>query len=166
MKKFVGLGVALLLSGCGFHLKGTHAHEQLPVKLWQVSGDQLQESLEKALRYASAEPVSAVEAQAEVRVLSFDSKRDAYTITRGAKLNEYVLSMRVTAQAYRDGKPWGNLLRADIRRTMPYSDSETLGKGEEEAMIWNEMRDDAARQIVRQLGAVNKQTQPETKAAQ
>ncbi|ULJ63838.1 LPS assembly lipoprotein LptE [Wielerella bovis] len=157
MKKYFILLAALSLSACGFHLKGTYAYDHLPVQKWQVNGDALQQPLETALRHASGYPVSSVESDAEIRVLSIDSKRDIYTITRGAKLNEYLLSMRVTAQAFRDGQPWGNVLTANVRRVMPYSDREALGRDDEEALLWQEIRRDAAEQIVRQLGFINQQ---------
>ena len=84
-----------------------------------------------------------------------DSKRDIYTITRATKLNEYLLSMRVTAQAYKNGQPWGNILVADVRRNMSYSDTNVLGKSDEEAILWQEIQQDVANQIVRQLGYIN-----------
>lgn len=157
MRKYCILLAALALSGCGFHLKGTYAYDHLPVQKWQVNGDVLQQPLETALRHASGYPVSSVESDAEIRVLSVDRKRDIYTITRGAKLNEYLLSMRVSAQAFRDGKPWGNMLTAHVRRVMPYSDREALGRGDEEALLWQEISQDAAAQIVRQLGFIEQE---------
>ena len=83
--------------------------------------------------------------------MSVDTKKDIYTITRAARINEYLFSMRVHAQAYRDGKAWGEPMQIDIKRTLPYSDREVLGKAEEESTIWHEMQTDASEQIVRRL---------------
>ena len=88
-------------------------------------------------------------------IKSVETRQDIYTITRAAKLNEYLFTLRVTAQAYRNGKPWGGQLVANVRRTMPYSDGLTLGKDEETNTIWRDMYNDAADQIVRQLGFLN-----------
>ena len=155
MKKYLILLAALSLSACGFHLKGTYAYDHLPEQNWQINGGALQQPLEKHLRYASGTPTA--QANAELRVIHYDTKRDIYTITRGAKLNEYLLSIRVTAQAFRDGKAWGHPLMATVKRTLPYSDREALGKDEEEAILWQEMREDAAAQIVRQLSFIGKE---------
>lgn len=166
MKKLVPFIAVSALAACGFHLKGTYAYDHLPEQKWYISGGQLQKPLENAIRHASGKPVAqAKAAQAELRVTSFDNKRDIYTITRAAKLNEYLFTLRVTAQAYRNGKPWGGQLVANVRRTMPYSDGLSLGKDEETSTIWRDMHNDAAEQIVRQLGFLNQSSQPAAQAA-
>ena len=62
-----------------------------------------------------------------------------------------------SAQASRNGEPLGEPMEIVVRRPMEYADSEILGKGEEEAMIWQDMRRDAAQQIVRRLGFLKAQ---------
>ena len=133
------------LGACGFHLKGSFAHDHLPVQKWQITGAQLQQPLETALRQASGSPVSAKNAQAELRLTGYDTKR-------------------ATAQAYRNGHPWGAPLVAEVRRPMPYSDGLALGKDEETETIWRDMQNDAAAQLVRQLGFLNRQPAPETQS--
>ena len=86
-----------------------------------------------------------------MEIVDIDSKKDIYTITRAAKLNEYLLSLKVSAQAYRGGKPWGAPIEVEVRRTLPYADSMVLGKQEEEQTVWKEMQADAAEQIVYRL---------------
>ena len=164
MKKLVAFIAVSTLSACGFHLKGTYAYDHLPEQKWYISGGQLQKPLENAIRHASGTPVAQAAAQAELRVTGFDGKRDIYTITRAAKLNEYLFTLRVTAQAYRNGKPWGGQLVANVRRTMPYSDGLSLGKDEETSTIWRDMHNDAAEQIVRQLGFLNSSAAPQNTA--
>ena len=168
MKKLVPFIAVSALSACGFHLKGTYAHDHLPEQKWYISGGQLQKPLENAIRHASGTPVAQAAAQAaaqaELRVTGFDGKRDIYTITRAATPNEYLFTLHVTAQAYRHNQPWGAPLVAHVRRNMPYSDGLTLGKDEETATIWRDMYNDAADQIVRQLGFLN-QSSPSQPAA-
>lgn len=154
MKKLIALTCTLLIASCGFHFKGHYAYDKLPVTNWYVEGSGLQKSLEKEIAYASGKVVPKNQSQAQLKVIDIDTKKDIYTITRAAKLNEYLLSMRVTAQAYKDNQAWGNPIRIEIRRTMPYSDSMILGKEEEESTIWREIQQDAANQIVRQLGFI------------
>jgi LPS-assembly lipoprotein len=38
-----------------------------------------------------------------------------------------------------------------VRRYMNYSDSDVLGKEQEENLLWNDMRHDAAEQLARRL---------------
>lgn len=155
MNKILMLLSAAVLSACGFHLKGHFPSGRLPAQNWHVAGGALQQPLENAIRYASGNPVAAENAQARIEVIAVDGKKDIYTITRAARLNEYLLSLRVSAQAYHDDKPWGQPMHVEIRRVMPYSDSMVLGKQEEEQTLWREMQQDAANQIVRQLGFLN-----------
>ena len=126
--KITAVILAAALGGCGFHLKGS-----LP-----------QDTLHP-------------DADAEIRVLDVAEKRDIYTITRGAKLNEYLYSLRVSVQAYRRGKAWGAPIQVDVRRSMSYRDETILGKEHEEALLWQEMRQDAAAQIVRRLAFLPKE---------
>ena len=82
---------------------------------------------------------------------SVEQQKDVLTITRAAMINEYQLALCVRAQVSRNSEPVGEPMQIEVRRTLEYADSEILGKQEEEAMIWQEMRRDAAQQIVRRL---------------
>lgn len=152
MKKFFLLASLLALSACGFHLKG---HSDIPGALsyqaWHIDGAQLQQELETALRNADGRSVDAPDAQATIQVTKVETRKDIYTITHAAEINEYLLILRVEAQASRNGEPLGAPMVVLVQRTMEYADSEVLGKQEEEATIWSEMHTDAAEQIVRRL---------------
>lgn len=147
--------VASCLAGCGFHLKGALPQDHLPVAAWRVQGAAIQAELVREIQRAQG--VASSSADAEIRVLQVDAKRDIYTITRAAKLNEYLYSLRVVAQAYRAGKVWGEPMQIDVRRIMSYSDSAVLGKETEENLLWQEIRQDAATQVVRRLGFLPKE---------
>ncbi|MCP1661277.1 LPS-assembly lipoprotein LptE [Neisseria perflava] len=160
MNKILLTAAALLLTACGFHLKGTPGTTQpLPYQTWSVNGNIMQQALENALRRADGKPESAAKAQAELNVIGIQTRRDVYTITRAALINEYLLMLRVEVQVSRKGEPVGKPIRVEVYRTMDYSDSEVLGKAEEEQTIWSEMRADAADQIVRQLAFLNSAAQ-------
>ena len=153
--KITAVILAAALGGCGFHLKGNLPQDTLPAMQWRVRGVQLDAALQTALLRAKGSLHS--DADAEIRVLDVAEKRDIYTITRGAKLNEYLYSLRVSAQAYRRGKAWGAPIQVDVRRSMSYRDETILGKEHEEALLWQEMRQDAAAQIVRRLAFLPKE---------
>lgn len=155
MKKIIAFGLVIVLTACGFHLKGTHNTLALPDKTWSVKGDVLQQALENALRYADGH--IADNAPAQLRVLRVQSNKETYTITRAAKLNENLLSLLVVAQAYHHHLAWGKPIEVEVRRVVPYSDSMILGKQEEEQLVWREMQQDAAEQIVRQLSFIGQE---------
>lgn len=146
------LAAACVLSACGFHLKGhIGMPSTLPYQAWYVDGGALQQALETALHRADGKPVAASDAQANIKILSMDMRKDIYTITHAAAINEYLLALRVVAEVSRNGEKLGAPIEVLIQRPMEYADSEVLGKQEEEATIWAEMRADAADQIIRRL---------------
>ncbi|MDO4877844.1 MAG: LPS assembly lipoprotein LptE [Neisseria sp.] len=149
MRCFTVAATCLFLAGCGFHLKGAQVYDNLPVRNWYVSGGDLQQQLESALRRADGLPVAAKDAQASLVVNSVDEKKAVWVITRAALINEYLLVLDVKAEVVRDGK--SEPVSVLVRRRLEYADSEVLGKQEEEAMIWREMREEAAQQLVRRL---------------
>lgn len=152
MKKIILTAAVLLLNSCGFHLKGTAGTSQpLPYQNWYINGGALQQALENSLRRSDGRPVGMDQAQMAVNVTHIETRRDIYTITRAADINEYLLMLRVDAQATRNGEPVGEPMSVVVHRTMDYADSEVLGKAEEEQTIWSEMRTNAADQIVRRL---------------
>ena len=153
MNKILMTAAVLLLSACGFHLKGMGgtAHT-LPYPAWHIqNASVMQKALENALRRADGKPVSAAEAQMTLHIKNSETRQDISTITRAALVNEYLLTLRVEAQAIRNGEPVGEPMTILVNRTMDYNDSEVLGKQEESETIWAEMRADAADQIVRRL---------------
>ncbi|MGN6839986.1 LPS-assembly lipoprotein LptE, partial [Neisseria sp. P0021.S002] len=124
----------------------------LPYPAWHIqNASVMQKALENALRRVDGKPVSAAEAQMTLNIKGIETRQDIYTITRAALVNEYLLTLRVEAQAMRNGEPVGEPITVLVNRTMDYNDSEVLGKQEESETIWAEMRADAADQIVRRL---------------
>ena len=155
MKKLMLTLAILMLSACGFHLKGQpvageDAHN-LPYANWNVNGGQIQEALVQSLRNADGHVTKSSIADAEITVTNVQTQKDIYTITRGAQIDEYLMTLRVEAHASRRGGAWGARVVIVVRRAMDYSESGILGKQEDEAELWSEMRIDAADQIVRRL---------------
>ncbi len=155
MNKLIGLGALLLLSACGFHLKGTSdVGNRLHYQDWTVSGGQMQNALENALRRQSGVRLhddAAGSDTVQLRVLDQQQYKDVGTINIGGNTIEYLLTLRVEAQAYRRGQALGNPMTVQVQRYMDYADSEILGKQEEEAQIWRDLRREAAEQLVRRL---------------
>lgn len=147
MNRLTVLLLCSALAACGFQPKGRPT--ALPARTWQLQGGSLHNELTEALRRNGA--ATAAQAAQSLNVTAETQRKDIYTITRAAKLNEYLLTLHLTAQAHRHGQAWGAPMRVEIRRSLPYADAMILGKQEEEARIWQEMRQDAADQIVRRL---------------
>lgn len=151
MKRLLTIATVLLLGACGFHLKGTQDYDHLPYRSWHISGQNLQQVLETAIRRADGLPTSAGNAQATLQVIDIQEEKDVLVITRAAMINEYQLTFRVRVQASSQGKNLGEPFTVEVKRVLEYADSQILGKQEEEKLIWQEMREEAAQQIVRRL---------------
>ena len=46
-------------------------------------------------------------------------------------------------------------MHVQVRRFMDYSDNEILGKEDEEARLWSDMRNDAAAQLILRIAMMN-----------
>ena len=147
MKKYLMLPLLLLLAACGFRLAGSDPalNPPLPYQTWAVQGRELQQNIETELLRRHAKLDSAF-ADAIVKVT------DIQTLNLSGTVTEYRLELKVAAQAWRGEKALGEPMMITVYRTLDYSDSEILGKQEEEAQLWADMRVDAARQLVRRLG--------------
>ncbi|QMT32835.1 LPS assembly lipoprotein LptE [Conchiformibius steedae DSM 2580] len=139
------------VNACGFQPKGRLSSLSAQ-PLWQLeNAGSLQEALNTALKRAGATVQS--DAPQQLQIVSVERQKDIYTITRAAKLSEYRLSLNVGFQVRRQHAPAGLPAQVRVERTLPYADAMVLGKQEEEALIWREMEQDAAEQIVRRLAA-------------
>ncbi|MGL6047152.1 MAG: LPS assembly lipoprotein LptE [Vogesella sp.] len=142
-----------LLAGCGFHLRGLSA----PLAPLSFSSLSLQStgSLDEALRLALQRDgrltLTSSQAQATLRVVGEESRKDILTINRGGKVNEYLLIYRVDAAVQRLSDDTALPMSVVVRRELSYSDAAVLGKEREEALLWADMRRDAAEQLVRRL---------------
>lgn len=149
-------GFALLLTACGFHLRGLGGTmKPLPfATLYLEAGGK---SIESDLRTVLArQPKLAVldqgkGAQAVLSVVGENQSKDILTINTGGRINEYQLTYTVTVRVVLNGVPVEPDMTATVRRSMNYSDNQVLGKQQEEDLLWTDARRDAAEQIVRRL---------------
>ncbi len=152
--KLMMLMAVLGLSACGFHLRGMGGIDRpLPFVTVHVGGEgTLIGPLNQVLkRNERVQVVAADAAEASLQVVSEDSKREVQTINRGGSVNEYLYRFTATVQLYKNGAPFGEPMNVTVRRSMDYNDSAVLGKEDEEGQLWQEMRMDAAEQLVRRL---------------
>lgn len=155
--KWMLLVAVLGLSACGFHLRGMGGIDRpMPFTTIHVVGDgTLVGPLNQVLkRNQTIQVVDAGQAEASLQVLNENAKREVLTINRGGSVNEYLYRFTATAQLHKNGVPYGQPLSVAVRRTMDYTDRDVLGKEDEEGQLWQEMRMDAAEQLVRRLAYI------------
>ncbi|WP_293763516.1 LPS assembly lipoprotein LptE [uncultured Aquitalea sp.] len=147
---------ALLLSACGFHLKGLGGQVRpLPFSsvYLETGNAQIAGALHDELARNPQLTIAGSPQQAEavVAVVDEGQSKDVGTINSGGKVNEYQLTYRAVVRVTMGGAELGPDLQVVVRRNMNYSDSDVLGKEQEEASLWADARRDAAEQIARRL---------------
>lgn len=155
--------IVLLLSACGFHLKGqgVETHPLPFSSVYVDEGNALGRVLHETLSHNDKLVLlsSAKQAEAVVSVLNEGQSQDVSTINSGGRVNEYLLTYTAAVRTVIGGIPVGQDMSITVRRYMNYSDSDVLGKEQEAQLLWNDMRHDAAEQIVRRLAYLKRPAQ-------
>lgn len=156
-----GIGVVLLLplllalTACGFQLRGSY---QVPAFLTDV-GLKLpagSRSLGTELRLAlERKNIGADGGDIQLEVASETLTRQTSSVDSRARAAEYILVYTVEFRVNSsDGRSIGPLQTLILRRAYQYSTANVVGKNTEEETLVQELRTDAAQQIVRQLAAL------------
>ena len=159
MKRFtlVFLLTASLVTGCGFHLRGTI---NLPDSIKSVaisSPDiKLQDTLADSLESNKIEIVSSpTSTTAQIRIDSAEFSREVRTIDTRGKSTGYVLILRVSYDVV-DGA--GNELvkpsQVTARRDYNFDQEQLLSATREEELLHDEMREEAAQGILRKMSRI------------
>ena len=156
MRKILLLAV-LLLSACGFHLRGHGLDEaafafhsiyvKAPAETPFVS--MLRSSLKiHRLKLASAPDKADVIFQ----VVSESRRKQILALSGGGQVSEYELYYRLSFRVYdnqrRDWLPAGEI---QLQRDFNYDNSQILAMAQEEEQIYDDMYSDAAQQVLRRL---------------
>jgi len=159
-KIFVSLLFAALISGCGFHLRGiaplpegvNAVHVRAPST---VLADEVSIFLEAGGARATE---SSEEADAVLNVSSEQFARRVLSVDpQTGKEREFELAYTVSFDLVgSDGKALlaGESLR--LLRDFVFDADAVLGKSREEGVLRDEMRRDAAQQIVRRIASISK----------
>ncbi len=143
--------MALLLSACGYHLRGAL---DLPTGMRHVYLDggsaPLREQFKRTLKSSSGKLASAPEgAGLTIRIFGEDFNRRALSLDAKGKAEEFELFYRLEYEVLGSGK--SVLMKrqpVEIRRDYFNDQQDIMAKDNEEAVIRNEMYQQAVRTIV------------------
>jgi LPS-assembly lipoprotein len=150
----------LLLSGCGFHMRG---QATLPPGLEKmtISGldtyDQLVIGLSRYLRGNGIEVINYDDPKAtDLRLSNFRQYKEILVVGTDGRVQEYRLFTRVT-MSLQDKDKALNLPAEEVtvRRDMLWNPDDVLGKNEEERVLREEMVRNLAQKIVERLGSLS-----------
>lgn len=152
----------LLLSACGFQLRGSYAlpFDSLYITLPETNPLQatLKRNIEASTQTRIAE--SAKEAQAVLTVLADQPVKNILSINSAGRVAEFQLVrtfvFRVADAQGREYLPTSTLA---IRRDITFNDAEVLSKESEEKLLWRDIEQDLVQQILRRLAAAKLKTE-------
>lgn len=151
------LGLALLLGGCGFHLRGDLA---LPPELQRVAltgtspNSALGIDIHQALVAAGGEGVTGDAAQATARLVIHTEQFDKRVLSVNSlgQASEYELHYRLRYELQsRTGSTLAGVQQLDRLRDYVFDPANVLGKGAEEALLKQEMRRQAVARMLERL---------------
>ncbi len=152
----------LLLTACGFHLRG---HAGMPFDTLYLDaatpGTPLIAELRRNLDANKVRLVSSAE-QADVvlNIVLEAPEKHILTLGGSGRVTEFQLRYRVSLRAYDlKGNDWIPAEEIILRRDFTYDDAKILAKESEEVMLYQSMRSDMVQQIVRRLSRAKPQPQ-------
>lgn len=151
---FAGMTTAILLSACGFQLRGD---PQTGIKALHVStfvGSGVYSDIRRALAGASTRVVaSPSEAQAHLRILAEGREKAVHTITGSGRVYEFQLRLMVRYELVVPGRelPLIAPTEAEARRLITYSETAPIAKEAEEQLLYKDMQVELADRILRQI---------------
>lgn len=169
--RYAAAVLLLALTACGFHLKGYSPDSMRPLPFstlylsggGNIAGDlRTQLKIDPRIRLVDRPQ----DADAVLTVSPGQTRKDILTINSAGQINQYLLIMRFDARLTVHGKDYTPEMQVRVRRTLNYTNSEILGKDQEEQLLWNDMRQDAADQIVRRLSYLKPATESSEPAAE
>ena len=159
----LALGLTVLLSACGFHLRGSNGSFMLPFATMYIGlpdTSPLAIGLKRYIRaIGSTEVVNTKDgADAVLEVLSDPERNRTKTIlslNSNGRVQEYQLGYSIN---FRVLDKAGNQLLApttiSLVRPITFNESQVLAKETEEAALYRDMRNDLVQQIMRRLAAI------------
>ena len=157
----VGLLLAAI-TACGFQLRGA---ANLPFKTLYIQGKKLTISRELAQNFKTNGIQvldSATGAELILELVNERNEKRILSLSGGGLVREFELLYTAEFRTRGTDNPiFGPVQSVQLRRDFSYNDNALLGKAEEEERLNNDMRKDAAREILRRLSAldVKKQVQ-------
>ncbi len=146
------LAAVVLLPACGFQLRG---QAPLPFESLYVSGtSQFANQVARAVVAGTQTRITdnAGDAQVTLQIISEQRERAILSLSSGGRVRELQLRYHVVYRLYDQNKK-EHIPRTEIvvKRDLTYNDTEVIAKEQEVGLLYRDMQNDAAQQLVRRL---------------
>lgn len=149
------LGLAFLLTACGFHLRGTGTAQMALTELNFAARDALS-PLGKQIKASLTDNKVKISSSAPFTLyigLEENSQRTA-SFTAGTRSAEYTLTSAVSYELRSGNLPALQQDRVEVQRTYAYNQNNVTGSGQEATLLRDEMRRDLVMQLMMRLQAI------------
>ena len=152
--------IALLITACGFQLRGS-APLSFTTLNFQGGALSIKKDLKRTLETNNVKIVdSAEDAEMLLELLNESTEKRILSLSGGGLVREFELYYTVNFRTRPQSETlWGRVQTIQIRRDFSYNDKALLGKAEEEAGLYADMRKESVRAILRRLSATNQDKQ-------
>ena len=156
MRRWLALAFILVLSACGFQLRGAYPlpFDKLYIALPETT--ELHAQLKRSIAAGSNVSIvgSQKEAQATLIVASDVAAKNILSLSATGRAREFELvrtfTFRLGDAKNRDWLPQSQIV---LRRSISFSDDLVLSKEAEENLLWRDIQNDLVQQILRRLAA-------------
>ena len=156
-KKFITLLTLLMITSCGFHLRGM---TEISFKTVSLEGKELSftKNLKKTLASNKVAIVLPTEnPELRVELLSEESEKRILSLSGQGLVREFEVFYRVRYRVKTvDSETWSQENILETRRDFTYSDSNLIGKEEEERQLNESMRNEAITNLFNQIQLITK----------
>ena len=154
--------MAALLSACGFHLAGKADLDPVfehTYVTYKGAGEKMAKLVEERLKANKNDLVELEDASAIVTVLYERRDRDVLSVDEEGKVREYELVLHVGVSVKNaEGARLIQDQNIRLSRDFLFDIDDVIGKGREQNVIYQEMREDVSRLILYRLQAISTET--------
>jgi len=150
LKKLSILGLILIISACGFQLRGDINANFDSIS---ISGgtSSFNKTLQRKFRQAGITITSASDAEKIVEIIKNNFTKTILTLTGTGAVSEYQLDYIVTYRFKSKDGSWTLPVTIETSRTYTYDDSDILAKDEEEKRLVSGMEDQLIKTMATQI---------------
>ncbi len=156
-KKLIAILFLLVISSCGFHMRGM---TEISFKTISLEGKELSftKNLKKILNTNKVAIVSPTEnPELRVELLSEESEKRILSLSGQGLVREFEIFYRVRYRIKTsDSEIWSQENIIEMRKDFTYSDSNLIGKEEEERQLNEAMRNEAITNLFNQIQLIKK----------
>ena len=156
-KKLIAILFLLVITSCGFHMRGM---TEISFKTISLEGKELSftKNLKKILNTNKVAIVSPTDnPELRVELLSEESEKRILSLSGQGLVREFEIFYRVRYRVKTiDSEIWSQENIIETRKDFTYSDSNLIGKEEEERQLNEAMRNEAITNLFNQIQLIKK----------